>query len=286
MYQTTTSEVKRNLNITALTSDTLYTLAEILKGNRYANLQFTGAEASDIEKAAYVANMGAGNRESAWIRFCELLTDGERYGFHNVSEELADRLSSAYQYDRYEVRTFDADGDTIDSELYYHTLEEAKAALLNCLNNDDDAVRGFVHDDAIMDSVYEVQKDYSFEVALSSWETVTVNTAEEAADAISEYITDRCEDEYDEMLDDCNEAVTIGNLTYSPSEVLKRVDPIAYRCGMADWADGERSDALYTIERMDEGDEEQFIGGITVRMVRILDESYIAPSVRAAAASN
>lgn len=285
MYNTNTAAVKRNLTITALTSDTLYTLAEILKGDRYTNLQFTDAEAKDIEQAAYIANMGAGNRESSWIRFCELLTDGEHYGFHNVSEELADRLSSAYQYDRYEVRTFDADGDTIDSELYYHTLEEAKAALLNCLSNDDDAVRGFVHDDAIMDSVYEVQKDYSFEVALNSWETVTVNTAEEAADAIADYLAD-CEDEYDEMLDECNEIVTVCGMTYSPSEVLKNVDPIAYRCGMADWADGERSDALYTIERMDEGEEESFVGGITVRMVRTLDESYIAPSVRAAAASN
>ena len=285
MYNNTTSEVKRNLTITALTSDTLYNLSEILKGNRYANLQFTDAEAKDIEQAAYVANMGARNREAAWIRFCELLTDVERYGFHNVSEEIVDRLGSAYQYDRYEVRTFDADGDTIDSELYYNTLEEAKAALLNCLNNDDDAVRGFVHDDTIMDSVYEVQKDYAFEVALDSWETVTVNTAEEAADAIADYLAD-CEDEYDEMLDECNDVVTVCGMTYSPSEVLKKVDPIAYRCGMADWADCERSDALYTIERMDDGDEEQFVGGITVRMVRTLDESYIAPTARATAASN
>lgn len=278
MYNTTTT-----VKVTALTSDTLYHLAAILKGNRYATIETTEAEAKDIEQAAYVANMGASNREAAWIRFCELLTDGERYGFHSVSEELADRLSNSYQFDRYEVRTFDADGDTIDSELYYNTFEEAKAALLNCLNNDDDAVRGFVHDDAVMDGVYEVQKDYVFEVVFSSWEAVTVNNAEEAADAIAECLADRCEDEYDEMLDECYDVVTIGNLTYSPSEVLKKVDPIAYRCSMVDWTDGERSDALYTIERMDEGDEEQFIGGITVRMVRTLDVSYIAPSVKATA---
>lgn len=42
---------------------------------------------------------------------------------------------------------------------------------------------------------------------------------------------------YDEMLDACHEAVKIGNLTYSPAQVLKEVDPIAYRCGFADFLD-------------------------------------------------
>ena len=43
------------------------------------------------------------------------------------------------------------------------------------------------------------------------------------------------EELYDEMLDDCNPMVKIGNLEYSPSRVLKEVDPIAYRCGMNDY---------------------------------------------------
>ena len=42
---------------------------------------------------------------------------------------------------------------------------------------------------------------------------------------------------YDEMLNECNEVVKIGNLTYLPAQVLKEVDPIAYRCGFADFLD-------------------------------------------------
>jgi hypothetical protein len=44
---------------------------------------------------------------------------------------------------------------------------------------------------------------------------------------------------YDEMLDECYPLVQIGTFTYSPSEVLKKVDPIVYRCGMRDWLDSE-----------------------------------------------
>jgi hypothetical protein len=44
---------------------------------------------------------------------------------------------------------------------------------------------------------------------------------------------------YDEMLDECYPLVQIGTLSYSPSQVLKKVDPIAYQCGMSDWLDSE-----------------------------------------------
>ena len=43
------------------------------------------------------------------------------------------------------------------------------------------------------------------------------------------------DDEYDEMIDECNEEINIFGMTYSASEVLKRVDPIAYRCGKSDF---------------------------------------------------
>lgn len=41
------------------------------------------------------------------------------------------------------------------------------------------------------------------------------------------------EEQYDEMLDEQGD-IHIGSLTYSPSQVLKEVDPIAYRCGFSD----------------------------------------------------
>ena len=40
---------------------------------------------------------------------------------------------------------------------------------------------------------------------------------------------------YQDMLDEFGE-VQIGNLTYLSSIVLKEVDPIAYRCGLADFS--------------------------------------------------
>ena len=48
---------------------------------------------------------------------------------------------------------------------------------------------------------------------------------------------DNYEDQFDESLDDSIPEIEIGCLTYSPSHVLKNVDPTAYRCGLNDFAD-------------------------------------------------
>jgi len=45
------------------------------------------------------------------------------------------------------------------------------------------------------------------------------------------------EERFDEMLDETNDLIKIGSLTYLPSQVLKNVDPIAYRIGKYDFAD-------------------------------------------------
>lgn len=56
-------------------------------------------------------------------------------------------------------------------------------------------------------------------------------------------ITDRgYEDLFDEMLDECYPDIHIGNLTYTASQALKAVDPIAYREGLADYVDSLGSD--------------------------------------------
>ena len=44
---------------------------------------------------------------------------------------------------------------------------------------------------------------------------------------------------YDDFLDEVCEPVVIGSLTYSPSQVLKAVDPIAYRVGLSEFEDME-----------------------------------------------
>ena len=48
---------------------------------------------------------------------------------------------------------------------------------------------------------------------------------------------DDYEDQFDESLDDSIPEIEIGCLTYSPSHVLKNVDPTAYRCSLNDYAD-------------------------------------------------
>ena len=48
---------------------------------------------------------------------------------------------------------------------------------------------------------------------------------------------DDYEDQFDESLDDSIPEIEIGCLTYSPSHVLKNVDPTAYRCGLNDFVD-------------------------------------------------
>tara|TARA_R100001082_G_C4234642_1_gene104720 strand:- start:98 stop:325 length:228 start_codon:yes stop_codon:yes gene_type:complete len=55
-------------------------------------------------------------------------------------------------------------------------------------------------------------------------------------------------DSYNNMIDDCSPMVRIGNLEYMPSEVLKRVDPIAYRCGLNDYLDSLAQDGLFCLE--------------------------------------
>lgn len=46
-------------------------------------------------------------------------------------------------------------------------------------------------------------------------------------------------EQYDEFLNEMGNVI-IGGLQYEQSEALKRVDPVAYRCGFNDWADGEK----------------------------------------------
>ncbi len=54
------------------------------------------------------------------------------------------------------------------------------------------------------------------------------------------------EELWDEMIDEGQDLIKIGNLSYLPSQVLKAVDPIAYRIGKYDFAD------LYMEDREDD----------------------------------
>jgi hypothetical protein len=48
------------------------------------------------------------------------------------------------------------------------------------------------------------------------------------------------EDFYDELLNDCYGEINLGNLVFSPAEIIKRLDPIAYHQGLLDFEDTMR----------------------------------------------
>lgn len=52
-----------------------------------------------------------------------------------------------------------------------------------------------------------------------------------------EMTQDQLEEQFDEMLDDVYEPITIGFGKYYASQILKNCDPIAYRIGLQDYAD-------------------------------------------------
>lgn len=62
-------------------------------------------------------------------------------------------------------------------------------------------------------------------------------------------------DQYEELLDEMGD-VEIGNLSYSPSHVLKNVDPIAYRQGLLDYIDGLDPSEFPEVQEMEERLEE------------------------------
>ena len=62
---------------------------------------------------------------------------------------------------------------------------------------------------------------------------------------------DDYEDQFDESLDESIPEIEIGCLTYSPSHVLKNVDPVAYLCGLNDFVnslDVEDSDEYKALQ--------------------------------------
>ena len=42
---------------------------------------------------------------------------------------------------------------------------------------------------------------------------------------------------YDDLLNECFGEIKLGNLTFSPAEIIKNLDPIAYDQGLMDFED-------------------------------------------------
>jgi hypothetical protein len=49
---------------------------------------------------------------------------------------------------------------------------------------------------------------------------------------------------YDDMWDESYPLVSIGNLTFQPSRIIKELDPIAYKVGFHDWCDSIMEDDI------------------------------------------
>ena len=46
---------------------------------------------------------------------------------------------------------------------------------------------------------------------------------------------DERNEQFDEWLDDLYEPITLGFGTFYASDILRKCDPIAYRCAVSDW---------------------------------------------------
>lgn len=64
---------------------------------------------------------------------------------------------------------------------------------------------------------------------------------------------------YDEMLDSVYDEVTVGSSTWSPSEILREMDPIAYNCGFLDYEDSQLEEGVWLSEEPEEEEDDEEI---------------------------
>jgi len=53
------------------------------------------------------------------------------------------------------------------------------------------------------------------------------------------------EELFEELLDECYPEIQIGCCTFSPSQVMKELDPVAFRCGVSEELDNLASDGQF-----------------------------------------
>lgn len=70
------------------------------------------------------------------------------------------------------------------------------------------------------------------------------------------YTIRELEERYCEFLDEVYPECKIAGYEYQTSRALKEVDPIAFRCGFADWLDSEIGETLWELPNGEYTDEE------------------------------
>ena len=68
-------------------------------------------------------------------------------------------------------------------------------------------------------------------------------------DLLNEAIENEVEWNLDDLIDEENEEIHVGSLVYSPSQVLRECDPVAYRCYGDDLINYFYEDDKYELER-------------------------------------
>jgi len=51
---------------------------------------------------------------------------------------------------------------------------------------------------------------------------------------MSDY-NDSVKEQHDELLNECNATVIIAGISFDPAQILEELDPVAYRCSLADF---------------------------------------------------
>lgn len=88
---------------------------------------------------------------------------------------------------------------------------------------------------------------------------------------LEEAIYDCAERDYDDELDETHRDYEIMGLSFSASRVLKECDPIAYKCGLNDFADSELREANRQLETRGE----YSVGGKTFAVEEIDEEEEL-----------
>lgn len=65
---------------------------------------------------------------------------------------------------------------------------------------------------------------------------------EEVKEKIEALEGEEGQERYREFIDEVNEPLKIGNISFTPSRVLEELDPIAFNCGFSEWSDEELSE--------------------------------------------
>ncbi len=82
-------------------------------------------------------------------------------------------------------------------------------------------------------------------------------------------------DMFDDMLDDADgQVITVCGLTFTPSQVLKECDPIAYRLAFNEFLDSMLLDLQEDLNRLDSFDDAGEIEDIESRIAE-LEDSYL-----------